>query len=116
MKATTKKEEKVLTLEEQIAEWKKEYKKIFKVSVDGIDYIWRRITRKEYAAVMEMRDGETVDERIYNRQFEIAKMVVLNFTPEEMEEQLNELAGLATSIADYVLEKSGFNVSEVEEL
>lgn len=113
MKVNTEKTEKEIS---QIDAWKKEYGRIFKSVIDGKDYIWRRIKRKEYSSVMAMKDGADVDERIYNRQFAIAKLVVLNIDSEELERELNDLAGLATTISEEVMEKSGFNLSETTEL
>lgn len=118
MKVTDKKVKEVeeLTLDEKIVAWKEEHKKIFKNVVDGKDYIWRRIKRQEYSDIMAMKDGDSVDERIYNRQYAITKTVVLNMSKEELEADLEELAGLAATIADEVLEKSGFAASQTIEL
>jgi len=117
MKTTAnKKDNKEVKEMDQIELWKEEHGKIFKSIVDGTDYIWRRIKRKEYSAVMGMKDGEDIDERIYNRQYAIAKLVILNFTEEELDVKLEELAGLATTISDEVLEKSGFNLTTTVEL
>lgn len=113
MKQAANKKEQV---KDQIEIWKEEYGKIYKSIVDGKDYIWRRIKRKEYSEVMAMKDGEDIDERIYNRQYAIAKLVILNLSEEELESDLEELAGLATTISDEVLEKSGFNSSGTVEL
>lgn len=109
--STTKKQTK-----DQIQIWKEEHGRIFQSTIDGKDYIWRRIKRKEYSSVMAMKDGDDIDERIYNRQYAIAKMVILNIEEAELETDLNELAGLATTISDEVLEKSGFNLSGTVEL
>lgn len=113
MKQAANKKEQV---KDQIEIWKEEYGKIYKSIIDGKDYIWRRIKRKEYSEVMTMKDGEDIDERIYNRQYAIAKLVILNLSEEELESDLEELAGLATTISDEVLEKSGFNSSGTVEL
>lgn len=108
--------EKIKTEIDQIDIWKKEYGRIFKSVVDGKDYIWRRIKRKEYSSIMAIKDGTDIDERVYNRQFAIAKLVILNIDSEELDNELNELAGLATTISEEVMEKSGFNLSETTEL
>ena len=104
------------SIEDKVIEWKKEYKKVFLSTIDDEDYIWRRIKRKEYSDIMAIKDTEDVDERIYQRQIAIAKLVVLNFTEEELEERIEELAGLASTIADEVLSKSGFNLTSTTEL
>ena len=105
-----------LSIEDQIVDWKKEYKKIFLCTIDNEDYIWRRIKRKEYSEIMAIKDIEDIEERIYQRQVAIAKLVVLNFTAEELDERIEELAGLASTIADEVLNKSGFNLISTTEL
>ena len=105
-----------MTIEDKVIEWKKEYKKVFLSTIDDEDYIWRRIKRKEYSDIMAIKDTEDIDERIYQRQIAIAKLVVLNFTEEELEERIEELAGLASTIADEVLSKSGFNLTSTTEL
>lgn len=107
---------KEITLDDKIAEWKSEYKKIFMNTIDGKDYIWRRIKRNEYSEIMGMKDGDDVDERIYNRQYAIAKKVILNIPEDELEADLEESAGLATTISDEVLDRSGFNATTTVEL
>lgn len=101
---------------EQIDEWKEQYGKIYKSVVGDKEYIWRRIKRSEYAGIMALKDGTDVDERIYNRQCAMVKTVVLNIDKDELEEELEELAGLAITISEEVLEKSGFNITETVEL
>lgn len=103
--------------EENIIEtWKEQHGKIYKSIIDGEEYIWRRIKRKEYSDVMISKDSENVDERIYLRQLEITKLVVLNFKAEELDDKLNEMAGLATTLSEEVLDKSGFNLTATYEL
>lgn len=99
-----------------IDEWKKTYKRVFKTVIDDEEYIWRRILRKEYSAIMDINDGETIEERIYSRQKEMIKTVVLNIDDNIMEERIGDLAGLVTSLSEEVLLKSGFTVSSTEEL
>jgi hypothetical protein len=115
-KATTTKKEKVLTLEEKIAEWKKEYGKIYESIIAGKSYIYRRITRKEYGQVMAITDGETMEDRIDNRQVAMTKAMVLNVSTEDLEKDFEELQGLAETISDLVLEKSGFGATYTAEL
>ena len=110
------KEVKELTIEEKISSWKSEHKKVYMSIINGKEYIWRRIKRKEYADVMAVKDGDDIDERIYNRQVAIVKLVVLNVTEDELIADLEDLVGLAPSIAEEVLEKSGFNISTTVEL
>lgn len=99
-----------------IQEWKDAHGKIFKTIVNGKEYIWRRVKRKEYSTIMAYSVGETGDERLYNRQAEMTKAVVLNIPQEELENDIEELAGLAITISEEVLEKSGFSALATIEL
>lgn len=100
----------------QVDLWKQEYKRVFKSVVDGKDYIWRRIKRSEYASIMSNSEGETLDERIYNRQVAITTTVVLNYSAEDILVDCEDLAGLATIISEECLDKSGFNAEATVEL
>lgn len=110
------KENKELSLEEQIIQWKKTYKKIYATHIDNTEYIWHRITRKDYSAVMEINKGETMEDKVYNRQVAIIKLSVLNMSEEDLNEKLTELAGLSSSLADEILNKSGFSIESTVEL
>ena len=100
---------------EMIEAWKKEYGKIFKSVIDGEDYIWRKLKRREYVEVMsDVEEDEDMNEKIYKRQEKIAKTITIY--PENASEIIDNEAGIATSIADEALVRSGFNVSKTEEL
>ena len=107
---------KELTLEEKIMQWKKIYKKVFSSQIDGTEYIWHRISRKDSNDVMEINVGDSIEDKIYNRQIEIIKASVLNMDEEEINSKIDELAGLASSLADEILNKSGFSVESTVEL
>lgn len=107
---------KELTLEEKIMQWKKIYKKVFSSQIDGTEYIWHRISRKDYNDVMEINVGDSIEDKIYNRQIEIIKASVLNMDEEEINSKIDELAGLASSLADEILNKSGFSIESTVEL
>jgi hypothetical protein len=105
--------------DKQIQAWKKQHGKIFKTTVGGEAYIWRKLKRKEYVEIMSnaevAEEGEEVlGSRIYLRQERITKLVVLH--PADIEQRIEEHAGLATSISDEVILKSGFDVAATEEL
>ena len=107
---------KELTIEEKIMQWKKIYKKVFSSQIDGTEYIWHRISRKDYNDVMEINVGDSIEDKIYNRQIEIIKASVLNMDEEEINSKIDELAGLASSLADEILNKSGFSIESTVEL
>ena len=102
-------------LNAKIQAWKAEHGKVFKTVIDGEDYIWRKLKRKEYVALMANKSEEDdLDARIYERQEEIAKLVILY--PENVADLINENAGLATTISDEVIARSGFGITETQEL
>lgn len=106
-------EQDVLT-EKQIMDWKNKHGKIFKTIVGDDVYIWRKLKRKEYVDIMSKEAGENEFERIYRRQEDIAKAVVIY--PENFAELMESDAGIASTIADEALAKSGFDVTTTEEL
>lgn len=103
-------------LKAMIEGWKLEYGKVFKTTIEGEEYIWRKLKRKEYVLVMadKAADEEELESKIYDRQEEIVKLVVLY--PENIEEELEKSAGLATTLADEIIPKSGFGIPKTEEL
>lgn len=113
MKAKVKEENTEKSLIEQ---WKEEYGKIYKSLVGGQEFIFRRLKRGEYAEVMANKEGADVEERIYNRQKAIVKLAVLNHEESELDELFEELAGLAISVSEEILDKSGFTVMATIEL
>lgn len=99
---------------EMISAWKKQYGKIFKTTVDDEEYYWRRLKRKEYVALMSDRSEDDDPGKVYDRQELIAKAVVL-YPAADIEDRIENCAGLATVIADEVIYKSGFGLSGTEE-
>ena len=109
-----KTEEKETLSKKQIVDWKSKHGKIYKTTIGDDVYIWRKIKRKEYVDIMAKEAGATDQERIYNRQDEIAKAVTIY--PENFPEIMEENAGVASTIADEALAKSGFDIPSTEEL
>lgn len=99
---------------EQIAAWKAEHGKIFKTTIDGQTYIWRRLKRREYVEAMSYRSEENPDANVYLRQNIICKIVTLY--PTDMDWRIEEYAGVAGEISDRAILKSGFDASATEEL
>lgn len=104
------------TQDSQITAWKAEHGKIYKSIIDGEDYIWRKLKRKEYVALMSEAATDATDPevKVYDKQETITKLVVLH--PANIEELINENAGLATIIADEVIARSGFSIETTQEL
>lgn len=105
----------VSELDSKITQWKAQYGKLYKSIIDGEIYIWRKLKRKEYTDLMTDRaDDDQISGRIYERQEKIATAVVL--FPENIDELIAQNAGLATTIADEVILRSGFELASTEEL
>jgi len=103
------------SLEQMISEWKAQYGKLYKTKVGGEEYIWRKLRRKEYVELMaDKADDDQVTGKVYERQEAITRMVVLY--PANIDELIEANAGLATTIADEVILKSGFEIVDTEEL
>jgi hypothetical protein len=101
--------------EAHIIEWKNKFGKVYKTIIAGEDYIWRKIKRSEYTAIMASEQETAGTEAVYGRQNEIARLAVLH--PADIEQRIADNAGLATVISDECLLKSGFEVTaETQEL
>lgn len=98
---------------EYIAGWKREYKKVFKNSIDGETIIWRRIKRGEYKDILNEVETDE-DNKILNKQERIVETSVLY--PFNIKEVIEDNAGLATVLSEEILAKSGFALSYTEEL
>ncbi len=104
--------------QEQIDQWKTEFGHVYKTMSDGNAIIWRKLKRKEYIDIMtsvaDDEEGENPQQRLYRRQDLVVKTVTLY--PNDIEKLIEESGGLATNIAEQVMEKSGFDTAEAEEL
>lgn len=103
------KEQDELSLEQKIAQWRKEYKNIYKTVIDDEVYIWRKIKRSEYIDIHNsiFNNEEVPDDlKFWIKQEEIAKTVLLY--PEDAEAAMEESAGIPTVISQDCLNRSGF--------
>ena len=103
------KEQNELSLAEKIAQWRKDYKSIYKTVIDDEVYIWRKIKRRECIEILncifknaEVRDGL----KFWLKQEEITKTVLLY--PHNVDEAIEESAGISTVISQDCLNRSGF--------
>ncbi len=100
---------------QQIDEWKKQYGKIFRTVIGSDAFIWHRLTRKEYVALMM---DETVsadaDERLYQRQEMACKTAIL--WPENVDEILQTEGCIASNLGGVIMERSGFNLPVTDEM
>lgn len=106
-------EEGELDLTAYIEKWKKEFKRIFKNDIDGETIIWRRLKRGEYKNILNDSE-EDEDNKILSKQEKMVAAAVLY--PFNIEEVIEDNAGLATVLSEEILAKSGFAISYTEEL
>lgn len=106
-------EEGEIDLTVYIEKWKKEFKRIFKNDIDGEMIIWRRLKRGEYKSILNDSE-EDEDNKILSKQEKMVAAAVLY--PFNIEEVIEDNAGLATVLSEEILAKSGFAISYTEEL
>lgn len=101
------------SLDVLIPKWKKELGRIYKNTVDDIEIIWRPIKRKEYRELLNI-SSEEKDDAFFLRQEKTCSMAVLY--PKNIDELMEQRAGLASVLSEEILAKSGFDLSETEAL
>lgn len=106
-------EEGELDLTEYIEKWKQEHKRVFKNDIDGETIIWRRLKRGEYKNILNESE-EDQENKILTKQEKMVATAVLY--PFNIEEVIEDNAGLATVLSEEILAKSGFAISYTEEL
>ena len=95
-----------LSFDDKLLYWKAKHQRIFKTIIDKEDYIWRRLTRKEYSSIAfsKISDNSKID--IYEKQYLFCKAAVLY--PDNICEIMDDIAGIAPTLADEIIMKSGF--------
>ena len=106
-------EEGELDLTDYIEQWKKEYKRVFKNDIYGDTIIWRRLKRGEYKNILNETEDDQ-DSKILTKQEKMVAAAVLY--PFNIEELIEDNAGLATVLSEEILARSGFAISYTEEL
>lgn len=112
VEAVEVKQEKII---EQIAEdIKKEHglKEVFITDVADQKVIWRKLKRSEYKEVMTREYDENEDLAYFEKQDFVASKVILY--PENVEELLEDFAGIADIIATETMVKTGFGITETK--
>ena len=108
--------------QEQIDQWKAEHGHVYRSVIGDTTVIWRRLKRGEYVKLMmatdnnDSSDSDANMEKLYARQDELAKIVILYPAAEEAEKIINESAGFSTTLSEQVLKQSGFSLTETDEL
>lgn len=109
-----KKQETKLDLEQEIELWKKEYGNVYQTTIADEKIIWRTLKRSEYIQLMTNEYNENEELAYFERQEAAAKLVMLY--PKNVEEIIEDFAGIAEIISTECMIKSGFGSSYTEAL
>ena len=110
--AEVKKEEEIMPpTEAELAaeELKKTYKEVFITEVADIQIVWRKLKRSEYKEAMSKQFSENADINYFERQEFMARKVIL--FPENIDELLEDYAGVSDIIATETMVKTGFGIT-----
>jgi hypothetical protein len=106
----------------QINAWKDQYGDVFVTSVTPEKHIvWRTLTRSEYRNLVKVLEktlstgSVSQGEANLNNEESIAEMCIL-YPPYKRDSQAGEMAGIASTIAQQVMEASAFVSVEVRQL
>lgn len=106
----------------QINAWKEQYGDVYVTSVTPTKHVvWRTISRFEYRRLtknleMAIASGQVSNaEANLNNEEEIVEMCVL-YPQYNRDSSLRDLAGLASTLSQQIMEASGFNSIEVRQL
>ena len=87
-------------------------KEVFITTIAEQDIIWRKLKRSEYKEIMTNEYNENKDLAYYEKEEDIARKVILY--PENVEELLEDFAGIADTIATQTMIKTGFGINETK--
>lgn len=90
------------------------YKEVYITNVAGINVIWRKLKRSEYKEAMTTKFNDNEDLEYLDRQDFVAKKVILY--PENVDELLEDFAGIADIISTETMVKTGFGVTDTKEV
>ncbi len=101
--------EKEKTIEIIAEELKKEHKEVYVTDIAGLQIIWRKLKRSEYKELMTAKFDDNEELEFLEKQDFVAKKVILY--PENVEELLEEYAGVADLIATETMIRTGFGLT-----
>ena len=84
-------------------------KEVFITDIADQKVIWRKLKRSEYKEVMTATFDENEEIAYYERQDAVAKKVILY--PENVDELIEEYAGISDIIATETMVKTGFGLT-----
>lgn len=98
---------------EKKEELKKKYPKLYVTVLDNSDtpIVWHPITRSEHRKIIDDTINiDTTSEMVAERQLRITKACVVFPEGKELDDMLEEYAGVALAISEEIFTKSGFEV------
>lgn len=101
--------EKEKTVEAIAEDLKKIHKEVYITDIAGLQIIWRKLKRSEYKELMTTEFSENEELQFLERQEFIAKKVILY--PYNVEELVEEYAGVAEIIATETMLRTGFGLT-----
>ena len=102
--------------EENLAELKKEYKKVFASAYAGKIYVWHRINRKSFSEICDATaEIEDDDELLVTREREFCKACIVHPAAEEVEKDMEDEV-ISSHMAREILFRSGFYQPQTTEL
>ena len=89
---------------------KKEFKNVYETKIADEVIIWRPLKRKEYKEIMTSNEDDNLSDRelVYLREELLAKKVILY--PENVDDIIEDIAGVAEIISSECMEKTGFGL------
>lgn len=89
-------------------------KEVFITEISGTDLqiVWKRLKRSEYKEILTDTYSEDPDLAFYEKQEAFAKKVILY--PENVDELLEDFAGIADFIASETMIKTGFGLTSTK--
>ena len=97
------------TVEAIAEDLKKDHKEVFITDMAGLQIVWRKLKRSEYKELMTTEFSENEELQFLERQEFIAKKVILY--PYNVEELVEEYAGVAEIIATETMLRTGFGLT-----
>ena len=105
--------------QQQLNEWKLRYGDLYRTYLNGQNYIWHKIKRKDYIALMTDQELSSLDNselRIFLRQEKITKMCVIYPEADVLADIVENNAGVAGNLSDEIMMISGFRPVSSEQI
>ena len=99
--------------------WKKQFGEIYRTDLNGQTYVWHKLRRRDYVNLMsdeELSSVQNPDLRVFLRQEKIMQSGILYPEGEELQELLDNNAGVAGNISDEIMLASGFRAVQSKKI